>query len=372
MRRQSFGTPARLLVALALTAAALLIVAVAVAQPDPYGDEPAAPAKARPAPKPKAPAAKPKAHPRPAPKPLPSARHRPDPNAPGSPAGRLRPPTRRPRRPPPPIRKPGAHPGAADHGSHAPAGHDAHGEGEHGGHEAHCPGHGPTDRPGPINLLHGWLGVNNDKAVPPPAGAHAGSWDWWAWRLTPYLWRYDNHDDHCDPRNQPTPLIAPIFNFAVLAFILFRFGRKPLQDALRKRKVSIMSEIESAQDIKDKAEDRLDHFESELDHLDEKLDGLRDQYAAEAADEKKGIVTDAGEARDRMMADADFRVSQEGKVARDELSREAMEKALAAAEALLKERVTAQDHDRLGEEFLQQIGPALRERGLSDTKGGRQ
>jgi F-type H+-transporting ATPase subunit b len=249
-----------------------------------------------------------------------------------------------------------------------------HAGGEHssGAHGAgHCPGHGPTDRPPPPNLTHGWLGVNNEKA-PHRLAANVPTWRRVLWSLTPYPYRYENEKDPCDPRNQPTPLIAPIFNFAVLAFIIFRFGRKPLVEALRKRKVSIMSEIERAEEIKDKAQDRLDHYESELDHLDEKLGLLREQYAAEAAGEKKAIVKEAGEARDRLMADAEFRVRQEGKVARDELSREAMKQALAAAEELLRQRVTQQDHDRLAEEFLHQIGPALQQQGLSESKGGRQ
>ena len=93
---------------------------------------------------------------------------------------------------------------------------------------------------------------------------------------------------------------------------------------------------------------------------DEKLQTLRDQFAAEGEREETRAREDAAEARDRMLADAEFRITQEGKTARDELSREALEAALAAAETLLTSTVSAADHDRLAEEYLEQIGPALK------------
>lgn len=373
------------------------VAATALAQPgDPYGDDPPAkpaPPKAPP-PKPRPPAP-PKSQPakpaRPA-KPAPPARPAPPPSKPpaAEPADRMPRPDarrrpgrgRRPsledwrRRRAPTSLAPGTpHPQHGQPGGHGKPGQDAHGaEGEQGAHAKHCPGHGPEDRPPAINLFHGWLGVDNEAAPPMPEGVRAGglpwkNWDWWSWRLTPYPWRYENDKDHCDPRNEPTPLIAPILNFAVLAFILFRLGRKPLREALKKRKVTIMREIDQAREIKDKAQDRLDRYESDLDHLDEKLAALREQYAAEAAEEKKTVVQEASEARDRMMADADFRVQQEGRAARDQLSLQAMEDALAAAEALVKERVTQADHDRLAEEYLHQIGPVLKEHGIAPGKG---
>jgi len=233
----------------------------------------------------------------------------------------------------------------------------------------YCIGDGPQDRPKDINLFHGWLGVNNEKAVPaPPKGGGEEWWgkewfgnkDWWTWRLTPHPWRYENHDDHCDPRNQPIPLLASVINIGVLLFLLMRFGRKPVEESLSKRKKSIMSEIDKAQHIKKNAQERLDRYEDDLEHLEEKLEALRDQYAAEGAYEEKRAKEDVAEARERMIADAEFRVSQEGKTARDNLSREALEQALHAAEVLLGKAISKADHDRLAEEYLDQIGPALK------------
>lgn len=220
-----------------------------------------------------------------------------------------------------------------------------------------CLGDGHNDRPKDINLFHGWLGVNNDKAVPPPSPK--GSGEWWKWRLTPHPYRYENHDDHCDRRNQPIPLLANVINVGVLLFLLVRFGRRPMGEALKKRRASIMEEIDRAQEIKKSAKARLEKYEDELDNLDGRLEELRDQYKAEGEVEEKHVRQEMAETRDRLLADAAFRISQEQKTARDDLSRQALEDALAAAETLLGSAIGRADHDRLEEEYLDQLGEAL-------------
>ena len=70
-----------------------------------------------------------------------------------------------------------------------------------------------------------------------------------------------------------------------------------------------------------------------------------------------------------MLADADFRVSQESKSARDKLSSEALEAALAAAEELIAKSLTKADHDRLAKEYLDEIGPALKSATMGQDGG---
>jgi F-type H+-transporting ATPase subunit b len=236
---------------------------------------------------------------------------------------------------------------------------------EHG----HCIGHGIKDRPPELNLVHGWVGVRNDKAVAPPP--QRGTWAWWKWRLTPYPWRYQNHADHCDPRNQPVPLAANVLNAAVLLFVLYRFGRKPLAEALRKRRETIMSEIDRAREIRSKARERLAFYEGELEHLDDRLAALRATYAEEGEMEKERLLTEMEQRDRRMMDDVAFRIAQEAKATRDELGRRALEDAMRAAEALLEKSVRPEDHERLAEEYLERLPAALRREGLSaGARGG--
>ena len=244
---------------------------------------------------------------------------------------------------------------------------------EHG----YCIGQGPNDPPKNVNLFHGWLGVNNEKAVPAPQrlddsspswfAARFGSTAWWKWRLTPHPWRYENHDDECDPRNTPIPLLANLINFGLLMWLVTRFGGKPIAEALKKRRSAIMSEIDRAKEIKASAKGRLDQYAADLDKLDDKQAALRLLYAEEGELDEKHLREELGQARTRMLADADFRVVQEAKSTRDTLSREALEGALVAAEALLGDSINDDDHNRLCEEFLNDIGNAL-VKGASDGR----
>lgn len=235
---------------------------------------------------------------------------------------------------------------------------------EHG----HCLGQGPNDRPPDINLLHGWLGSNNEEAVQPPKPK--GSWEWWQWRLTPYPFRYQNKSDACDPRNQPVPLVANVVNLGVLVFFLVRFGRKPLRESLEKRRARIMAEVDRAREIMKSAKTRLMRYEDELDHLDDKLTALRAQYQLEGEAEERRLLVELAETRERMLADAEFRIAQESKQARDDLSREALDSALGAAEELLQSSISTADHQRLCDEYLEHIGTALRAKPVFGGRGG--
>jgi F-type H+-transporting ATPase subunit b len=239
---------------------------------------------------------------------------------------------------------PGTRPGAPPHARpHAPASHEE-AEEEHGEHE--CPGHGPDDAPPRLNYWHGMLMVNNELAQKPGF-------------LNQLLFRYEDPHHPCDPRNEPPPYLASLLNFGVLAFILFRFGRKPLGEALVARKQAIMAEIDTATRLKEDAEARLDDYEEKIENIEAKLEEVRAQYAAEAEIEKKHILAEAEERRTRMRRDAEFRVEQERKAVREELLREAVVNATLAAEALIAKQVSTADQDRMATQYLSSIGAAL-------------
>jgi F-type H+-transporting ATPase subunit b len=60
-----------------------------------------------------------------------------------------------------------------------------------------------------------------------------------------------------------------------------------------------------------------------------------------------------------MRRDAELRVEQELKAARDELLREAVLAATAAAETLVQKQMSSSDHDRMAQDYLGAIGRAL-------------
>ncbi|WP_434044847.1 MULTISPECIES: F0F1 ATP synthase subunit B family protein [Sorangium] len=217
---------------------------------------------------------------------------------------------------------------------------------EHASHgEEHCPGHGPTDPPPHVNWWQGLIGVNNEAAA--KGGINA------------LLWRYHNDKNPCDPKNQPPPFLASVLNFGLLAFIIVRFGRKPIAEALKKRKQTITQELDNASRLKQEAERRLDEYEDKLTRLEETLAELKAEHAAQAELEKAHVLAEAEQRRVRMRRDAEFRIEQELKSARAMLLQEAVQNAVTAAEELLRQRVGRDDLDRVNEEYLKAIPAAV-------------
>jgi F-type H+-transporting ATPase subunit b len=227
---------------------------------------------------------------------------------------------------------------------------------EHAGGEHHfCPGHGPEDPPPPINYWRGLLMVNNELAQ------KGGIYE--------LLFRYENPKDPCDAKNTPPPYLASLINFAILAFILFRFGRKPMAEALVARKKAIMADIDLADDLFNKAEERLEDYEDKLENIQTKRKEMLAEYAAQAEVEQKHLLTEAEERRARMRRDAEFRIEQERKALRDALLGEAVAAATAAAEELIKKQMSRADQDRMAADYLASVGAALQEGGVRAAPG---
>jgi F-type H+-transporting ATPase subunit b len=237
----------------------------------------------------------------------------------------------------------------ADHGAEG---------GGHGG-EAHCPGHGPHDVPhfDKINWWHGMIGVNNEKA------GQGG--------FNSLLWRYENHNNPCDEKNEPPPFLAAILNLGVLGFLIYRFGKKPIGEALLKRKQTIMGDIEVAQNLKQQADKRLREYEARFEQMEETAEALRAEYAAQAQLEKKHVLAEAEERRARMRRDAEFRVEQELRAARAELLREAVQNATLAAEEIIRKGSAQADNDRMAEDYIAAVRSAYAPTASAPTTGGR-
>lgn len=241
-----------------------------------------------------------------------------------------------------------------------PVVHDDHADA--GGHGAgHCPGHGPEDAPhfDQINWWHGMIGVDNVKSQSPSF-------------VDKLLWRYHNPTNPCDEKNQQTPLLASILNLAVLGYIVYRFGRKPIGEALVKRKQGIMSEIETAARLERDAQKRLSEYEDKFDQIHDTLKALKAEYAAQAEVEKKHIVAEAEERRARMRRDAEFRVEQELRATRIALMQQAVGDATSAAEEIIRKRTAQADIDRMSEDYLASLRTAMASSRISSQVGGKQ
>lgn len=164
----------------------------------------------------------------------------------------------------------------------------------------------------------------------------------------------------------PPPFLANILNFILFAYIIVRFGKKPLQEGLKNRKQSIMKDIDAATKMKDDAAKRLEKYESKLKHIDDEIERIKKDFREQGEREKERILKDAREKKERMLKDAQFLIEQEVKQMRSRLMQETVEAAMKSAEEMLKAKVSAGDHDRLADEYLEHLASS----GIGITKGG--
>ena len=168
--------------------------------------------------------------------------------------------------------------------------------------------------------------------------------------------------------NKEPPYAAMLFNFAVLLLLYWRYGKKPVQDALKNRKISIASAIENAQKILREAKQRSKRYRAKLEKVGDDAAEAKQSRISTGRGEADAIVRGAEEKAARIKRDAEFLLEQEKKQTQIDLLRETVEKAAREAEELLRTNVSAQDQERLAEEFLARLASDY-EKGLP-MRGG--
>jgi F-type H+-transporting ATPase subunit b len=152
------------------------------------------------------------------------------------------------------------------------------------------------------------------------------------------------------------PYIAMLINFAILVVGYYALGKKPIAAALQSRRDSIAKDIEEAQRMKHEAEARAKVYQVKLEKLEDEMRTAREGLVRAAEAERDRIVSEAEAKADRMRKDAEFLIAQELKQIRQDLLRDTVEAAVAAAEGLLTSRVTSADQERLAEDYLADLG----------------
>jgi F0F1-type ATP synthase membrane subunit b/b' len=206
--------------------------------------------------------------------------------------------------------------GEGVHGAHGEPGGDAHA----GKHELHGLGD--------VNLIYGILGEKEGLEEPT------------------LLWR---------PPGMGVPYAVMVLNTAVLFLLFYHYGRRPLREALRKRGEGIMRGMSEAGKMKEEAALRLQEYRDKLAHLDDEIERVKRELREAGEAERERVLREAREKQKRIERDARLVIESELKAAREQLAADAVRSATRAAAALLESQVTATDHDRLGQEYIEAI-----------------
>lgn len=150
-------------------------------------------------------------------------------------------------------------------------------------------------------------------------------------------------------------IVKQAINFAILAFVLVFFLRKPITSFLKERSELLKKSIDEAAKARAEAQEKLAAIEARLSGLSREAADMGRQMESEAAEEARKLREAAEAEISRLREQARFLAEQEVRKARGELRREAAELSSRAAEDLVKKAMTPEDQERMVRENIDKI-----------------
>ncbi|MDB4988356.1 MAG: synthase sector subunit b [Myxococcaceae bacterium] len=149
-----------------------------------------------------------------------------------------------------------------------------------------------------------------------------------------------------------TSLLASFVNFAVLIILFVYLFKDSLKSFLKTRRAEIETQLLEAARLKAEAEVKHKEYSERLASLDSELAKIKLDMIESGKIERDRIIAEAEHKAARMRNEAQFVIEQHVKQLRVDLSREAADAAIGAAEDLLLRATTTYDQQRLSQEYL--------------------
>lgn len=146
-----------------------------------------------------------------------------------------------------------------------------------------------------------------------------------------------------------------VMNFTVLAVGLFFILRKPLSQFLNGRIQGIKDQLEELEGKKKEAEKQLAQYNERLSLLDKESEKIVNMYVQQGKDAQARILEEAKASAEKLETQAKRNIEHTFQQAKMKVQEEILEKAMAKAEAQIAEKITAEDQDRLVDDYLEKV-----------------
>lgn len=155
-----------------------------------------------------------------------------------------------------------------------------------------------------------------------------------------------------------TEVVFPALNFLIYAFIIVKFALPPVRSFLRNRRDEVVATMTQASAKKAAAQALVDEYKTKLAAVEQQVQSLQATLRDEGERDKAKLVGEANAMAAKIKADASILADQEVKMARQKIREDMAAQAEAAARALLQSNLSAEDQNRLADEFIQSLGQA--------------
>jgi F-type H+-transporting ATPase subunit b len=155
------------------------------------------------------------------------------------------------------------------------------------------------------------------------------------------------------------PMTSTIFwsiiVFGILAFVLWKFALKPVDDAVSKRQEEIKQNIDDAEKKKQEAQEILLKQKEEIDKALEKARKVIEDSKAEAETIKRDIEKKAKADSRQMLEEARKEIEREKEKSLEEIRDRIIELSFSTAENLISKSISKKDHKKIIEDSLKEV-----------------
>jgi len=155
-----------------------------------------------------------------------------------------------------------------------------------------------------------------------------------------------------------TEVIFPALNFLIYLAIIVKFALPPIRSYLKNRRDEVVATMTQASAKKAAAQALVAEYKAKLAALDQRVRSLQATLGEEGERDKAKLLGEANNMAAKIKADASVLADQEVKMARQKIREDMAIQAEATARALLQRNLSADDQNRLADEFIQSIGQA--------------
>ncbi len=141
-------------------------------------------------------------------------------------------------------------------------------------------------------------------------------------------------------------------NFAILAFVLVKYGKTPLVNFLRGQSAQVSRDIKALEAEKERVTSRIDKTFKELDQSDAHFQSIQDRIVREGEKKKEELIQEAREQSRIIIEMAKQKVENRILEAKNAFRRQLVDLAAEKALERLPKEITGEDDERMIQQYL--------------------
>jgi F-type H+-transporting ATPase subunit b len=147
-------------------------------------------------------------------------------------------------------------------------------------------------------------------------------------------------------------LVMRWLNFGIIVFILVKYARTPIRDFLLSRREEVAREIERIEGKKEEANQKIQDAARMLDESEVRFARIKERLIQEGEIKKQKIIEDARQESKILLESTKKRLENQLVDAKKAFKSELVDMAVSLAMKRLPDEITAEDNQKLTDQFL--------------------